>query len=384
MAENEHVNKVVYDGLTLIDLTSDTATAADVASGETFHLRSGEQAVGTATYAGSPSVGGNANSTNAILYGAVDSTSTSTAYTATVAGLTELYDGVAVLLKNGVVTSAANFTIDVNGLGALPVYSNMHATTRETTIFNVNYTLLFIYDSTRVDGGCWLNYRGYFSDANSIGYQLRTNSSTLPASDKTYRYRILFTSADRAKWVPSTTSSSTNATSSRTVNQRAIDPFGPIVYYSYTTAIEANANFGTSYLWQQYALALGYSFNRTGAALVLTYPAPVYIKCAPQADGSAVIDADTPYVQALPSTNDGKIYIYLGIAYSATNVEMRNVHPVYWHDGTALRQWSGKSDYQLPVASSSVLGGVKVGSGLAIDANGTLSLDVASASGVSF
>lgn len=38
----------------------------------------------------------------------------------------------------------------------------------------------------------------------------------------------------------------------------------------------------------------------------------------------------------------------------------------------------------LPKASSSTLGGVKVGSGLSIDANGVLSLDVASASGVSF
>ena len=381
---NEYVNHVVVNGETKVDLRGDTATAADVAAGETFHLRSGEQATGTATYAGSPSVGGNATTTNAILYGAVDGTSTATAFTATVAGLTELYDGVAVLLKNGVITSAANFTIDVNGLGALPVYSNMAAATRETTIFNINYTLLFIYDSTRVDGGCWLNYRGYYTDANSIGYQLRTNSSTLPASDKTYRYRILFTSADGTKWVPSTTSSSTNATSSRSVNQRKIDPFGPIVYYSYTTAIEANANFGTSYLWQQYALAFGYSFNRTGAALVMTYPAPVYIKCAPQADGSAIIDDTTPYVQALPSTSDGKIYIDLGIAYSATNVEMRAEHPVYWHDGTSIRRWTGKADYQLPAASSSTLGGVKVGSGLAIDANGVLSLDVASASGVSF
>lgn len=40
--------------------------------------------------------------------------------------------------------------------------------------------------------------------------------------------------------------------------------------------------------------------------------------------------------------------------------------------------------YTLPTASASVLGGVKVGSGLAIDANGVLSLNVSNASGVSF
>ena len=40
--------------------------------------------------------------------------------------------------------------------------------------------------------------------------------------------------------------------------------------------------------------------------------------------------------------------------------------------------------YTLPTASASVLGGVKVGSGLAIDENGVLSLNVSNASGVSF
>ena len=52
----------------------------------------------------------------AIPYGIVDSTSTATAFTATVPGVTELTDGTCVLLKNGVVTSAADFTININGL----------------------------------------------------------------------------------------------------------------------------------------------------------------------------------------------------------------------------------------------------------------------------
>lgn len=39
-------NKIIYGNETLIDLTSDTATEADVASGKTFHLASGKQATG--------------------------------------------------------------------------------------------------------------------------------------------------------------------------------------------------------------------------------------------------------------------------------------------------------------------------------------------------
>lgn len=276
----------------------------------------------------------------AIPFGQVDSSSTATVFTATVPGITQLVNGTTVMLQNGVVTSASGFTLNVNGLGAKPCYTNLAAATRDTTIFNVAYTMLFVYDEDRVSGGAWICYRGYDANTNTIGYQLRSNSSTLPTTDKFYRYRILFTSADGTHWVPSTTSTSTNATAARAVNQRPIDPFGEIVYYGTTTAIEANANVTAAQLWQQYTMTFGYAFNRTGAALVLTYPAPIYIKCAPQSNGSAIIDADTPYVQSLPTTEDGKIYIFLGRAYSATAVELLMDHPVYYYKDGAIRLWT--------------------------------------------
>lgn len=43
------VSKVTYDGHTLIDLTGDTAVAADVLTGKKFHLADGTQATGTNT-----------------------------------------------------------------------------------------------------------------------------------------------------------------------------------------------------------------------------------------------------------------------------------------------------------------------------------------------
>ena len=273
--------------------------------------------------------------------GQVDSTSTSTKFTATVPGVTELKTGVRVFLKNGVVTSAADCTLNVNGLGAKPIYSSMAAATAITTVFNINYTMLFVYDEERVAGGAWVIYYGYDSNTNTIGYQVRTNSSTLPMVNKTYRYRLLFTAADGSGWVPANTSSSTNATASRATNQTPIDPHGPIVYYGTTAAVDIGSNPSATALWQEYTLTLGYSFNRTGAALVLPYPKNIYIKAAPQADGSAIIDADTPYVTSLPSTADGKIYIHLGRTYSATQIELLLTHPVYHYYNGALRLWTG-------------------------------------------
>lgn len=290
-------------------------------------------------YASSPSAGGNADRSNALLFGSVDSTSTATVFTVTVPGLTELVDGTCIYIRNHVVTSASGFTINVNGLGAKPCYNNMTNATRDTTIFNVAYSLIFIYDSSLNGGnGGWWIYRGYDANTNTIGYQVRTNSSTLPASDKFYRYRLLFTSADGQKWVPANTSSSTNATSSRTPNTKAIDPFGPIVYYGTTTAIEANANVTATQLWQQYTLSLGYSFNDTGAALTMTSNRPVYLRCSPNADGSVHMEG---IVQTLPTSMDGKVYILLGRAYTATNIELLVNHPVYYHDGSGIRIWTG-------------------------------------------
>lgn len=50
MANNQYVNKVIYGGQTLLDLTGDDVTLADVLAGKKFHLPTGAQGTGTCTY----------------------------------------------------------------------------------------------------------------------------------------------------------------------------------------------------------------------------------------------------------------------------------------------------------------------------------------------
>lgn len=280
-----------------------------------------------------------------IAYGHVDSTSTSTAFTATVDGVTSLTDGTTVMLKNGVVTSATGFTINVNNLGAKPVYNNMAAATADTTIFNINYTMLFVYDSTRVANGCWVCYRGYNSDTNTIGYQLRTNSQKMYATDKTYRYRLLL-EVDDTHYMPvnKSTSSSADVSKTSSMNTREFRIGGKILYYGYTTTINDDAQFGAAYHWEQYALNLGYSFNNTSSALELTAWSPIYMVAEPSTTNKGMAQLVSPYyTQALPSTEDGKIYIYLGQAYSATNIELVLEHPVYEYKNGGIRLYNGFS-----------------------------------------
>lgn len=47
---NQNVNKVIYGGTTLIDLTADTITASDLQSGVTAHDKSGATITGTNTW----------------------------------------------------------------------------------------------------------------------------------------------------------------------------------------------------------------------------------------------------------------------------------------------------------------------------------------------
>lgn len=68
------ISKVAYDGHTLIDLTGDTAIAADVLSGKKFHLANGEQATGTNTGGITPT-----GTINITANGSVDVTSYATA-----------------------------------------------------------------------------------------------------------------------------------------------------------------------------------------------------------------------------------------------------------------------------------------------------------------
>ena len=361
----------VSPGVTVAAITgghSVTITDADHPGGQTFNVMDGEQgAPGTTDYndlqnkptipstaadvgalpdstkyALSPSVGGNAICANGLPYGVVDGTSTATAFTATVPGVTSLYDGLCILLKNNVIASKADCTLNINGLGAKRIHYSTALNTQITTVYSATMTALFYYDSARNSGaGAWVFYYGYDSNTNTIGYQVRTNALSLPMKSIVYRYRLLFTSADGLGYVPANNSTSTNGTAARTPCQNPIDPFGRIVYYGTTASVAAGSRPSASYQWQQYSgITIGYSFQKS-TNYVLAEWKPIYLCCNPQTDGSAIIDSTTPFTQALPSSNDGKIYVFLGVATSTTAFELTLEHPVYYHNGTGIRKWTG-------------------------------------------
>lgn len=289
-------------------------------------------------YAGAAVAGGTADRAASIPFGQVDDTSTSTAFTATVPGIAELRDGVCVFLMNGVVTSASGFTIDINGLGAKRVYQTMAAATAVTTLFNINYTMLFVYNSKRTADGCWDMYYGYNSDTNTLAYNIRTNVSAGNMNSQLYRYEILFTLPD-GTLEPANNVSNKPTTYTKALTTESFNPFDPIYYYATTTAVAAGAAPSASYLYTQYSgIDLRYSFN---AGSTLTANKAIYLRCTPQGDCLVKLDGNDCVVQALPSTEDGKVYIYLGKAYSTYQIWLSQNHPIYEYKGGKLKLWDG-------------------------------------------
>lgn len=84
-----------------------------------------------------------------------NSNSTAASFTATVSGITALTDGVSFYLTNTKTNSTGLWTLNVNSLGAKPVYINMDKV-RSYVDFNFGDTYLFVYSSTLVSGGCWI------------------------------------------------------------------------------------------------------------------------------------------------------------------------------------------------------------------------------------
>ena len=276
-----------------------------------------------------------------IPFSTTDFSSTSTVFKATVEGITELKSGVACYIMNTKVTSASDCTININGLGAKPLYLPTAAASRVTTQFTLNYTWLLVYNEHRVSGGCWDMCHMFNSDNNTVGYNLRVYTGSIKMKSALYRYAIVLT-IDETTGVP-VNSVSNNTGTSKTLTTESFDPFGPIYYYSTTTTVAAGALLGAGSRWTQYYFDLRYSFN-TGSTL--TSHKVIYIVATPQSDGKAKL-ATNPISQDLPTTEDGLIYIRLGVAYSEYQIQMENNHPIYYYKNGQIRLWTNAGNVQI-------------------------------------
>lgn len=172
---------------------------------------------------------------------------------------------------------------------------------------------------------------------NRICYTYRKPFITL------YRYQICFCRADGTV-LPGNSVDNAPSNINKTLTTEEFDPFGEIYYYNSTSTISTTSNIGTNTLYRQVLADLRYSFNvaaESGKCLVGSKA--VYVAAIPQANGMAKF-ASPALVQDLPTSDDGKIYIYLGNAYPDTypyRVELQFEHPIYWYKNGGIKPYVG-------------------------------------------
>jgi len=179
-------------------------------------------------------------------------------------------------------------------------------------------------------------------DRNDVNYYNREYYSSRTTAAALYRYMLCLTKSD-GTLLPVNSVNNSVATN-KTMTTETFDPFGEIFYWGYTTTYSAGANVGDGYWYRQILFDLRYSFNCGGydAAGTLTARSPLFLVATPQSDGTAKLYS-SPLAQALPNSDDGLIYIYLGRVYPDTypyRCVLSLNHPVYWYKNGAVREVS--------------------------------------------
>ena len=234
-----------------------------------------------------------------------------------------------------------NLTLsDGTTTGAKNCYYN---TGRLTTHYGKGSNIVMTYwpaGSIKVDGTAttddrWIANANY--DSNSIAYRVTTYYNRFKAgANKIFPYTIIMQCAD-GRWESIVTSSSTGTSKTRNTHGFRL---GQLALMYANATYNENATVGDNTVWEHGTDLIDhrYSFNTANNSTNgTTAVKPVYLVGALNAsDGLFYLDT-TWWTQTLPTSDDGKLYIYLGDAYDYYRMSFRLAHPIYWYKNGAIR-----------------------------------------------
>lgn len=284
------------------------------------------------------------------------------------ANIASYYDGLSILYKVPI-AGAATTTLNLNGLGSKTIYR--YGSSKLTTHYPVDSVLLLIYSET-LNGGCFMT-EGSDYDSTS-DYEMRWQNN-ITAGATMYGYQIVMEGID-GKFYPLTLEGNTGT--SKTVSSAEFKLGGTILYHGTATDLATNANGGGYYLWTEvYTGNLHYTINNpSGWAIAYR---PVYLVGTINANGNFVLDGagvtgSTAWItQTLPTTDNGKVYILLGImndTYAAIRI-MGN-HPMYVYRDGSIKLYTPNHTHtkaqitDMPTNLSQFVNDIGAGSGIVI------------------
>jgi hypothetical protein len=124
----------------------------------------------------------------------------------------------------------------------------------------------------------------------------------------------------------------------KTVNTHGFLLNGEMLYYSNTAVLANGAISSANTMYRQNSgFDIRYSANTSGTGY--TAGDDIYLVGTIGVDGLYYLDTTQWWDNALPSTNDGKIYVKVGKYVSGVTVTFEIDHPAYYHDGTRIREY---------------------------------------------
>jgi hypothetical protein len=225
-------------------------------------------------------------------------------------------DIVIVTFTNG--NSVSNPTLNINSSG--PKYIRLGATNASTTTMTVGAggVVPLYFDGT------YYNMFGSYRTSDSNTYDRMLHGVAKQMGETLYRYKLILEGID-GKFYPIVTTNQTSATVvQKTPTNATLKIGGSILYYNTTTTVAANGTVNNTYSEINTANMV-YSFNQNGGYQLQR---PIYLVGIPQANGGYKLDSNY-YTQDLPTTEDGKIYIRLGLVYAQNSLRLEIEHPIY-------------------------------------------------------
>lgn len=268
--------------------------------------------------------------------------------------------------------------------GAKPVY--LYGTTRLTNQFPAESIIRMTWDATKQ---AWIVDAEYLGDTFE---GIKVSNTSWLAGQNGIQQNSLFMEDGNGSYQSFTTDDGTGTDKTKNTAGFRL----PYIYYNNSSSSYTNGQLSLSDIgFISKEINIKYSTNISS----LTTNKPVYLVGTLGSDGLFYL-SDTWWSQTLPNTEDGKLYVYLGHAYSTSAICLLPDHPIFYYMGGRVNQWFGpnatptingqmsaadkdKLDtvernanyYILPVATDESLGGVMAGDDISVLQNGLMQLN---------
>ena len=287
------------------------------------------------------------NNVSKSFYGTSNSAADATQKEVTISSITTLDIGQVIIIQPTITSTVANSTLKLNEFDPYPMkYNNAAITTStDSIVWNASFPSTWLFDGTN-----WV-FLAHGLDSNStytLNYSVDAgNYVSGTGSYAISRYSLVMQKPD-GTWEKITSTTSTYSTgTTKTVNTSGFLT-DQIKYYNTTTNLANGAKASSNVMYSKAAsVDMRYSTNCSATTNWATGDY-IYLVGTIGVDDLFYLDTTTWWTKTLPSTNDGKVYIRLGYALTASSYTMSllEYHPIFYHDGTKICEYKKADNKQ--------------------------------------